>query len=195
MGAGGSIKGAGASEQKQWGERIMKAESRQQKLEVFAALQRAVRNSSIGKEDQAASKLQAMQRGKSARNPVKGGMDLKAVFSMFANYGKSSKQKGAGDMIESSKFRKMMKVGQTNPLRRMLARFPIRALWPSVPPLPSLPLNAQKNSLHPLPAHMYVRAEFDLCVTVCPEVVGRQQTSAAGIKTLPHVPSSLHCQK
>lgn len=87
----------------------MKAESRQQKLELMAALQRAVRNSSIGKEDQAASKLQAMQRGKSARNPVKGGMDLKAVFSMFANYGKSSKQKGAGDMIESSKFRKMMK--------------------------------------------------------------------------------------
>jgi len=36
-------------------------------------------------------------------------MNLKQVFSMFANYGKSSHQKGPGDMIESSKFRKMMK--------------------------------------------------------------------------------------
>jgi len=101
--------GAGASVQKQWAEQIMAATSRQQKLEVMAKLTKAIHNSSVGKEDHAAAKLQAMQRGKNARNPVKGGMDLKSVFSMFANYGKSSHQKGPGDMIESSKFRKMMK--------------------------------------------------------------------------------------
>jgi len=102
--------GAGASAQhKSWATQILAAESRQQKLEVMAKLTRAIRNASVTKEDHAASKLQAMQRGKNTRNPVKGGMDLKAVFSMFANYGKSSHQKGPGDMIESSKFRKMMK--------------------------------------------------------------------------------------
>merc|ERR1711971_162204 len=49
-----------------------------------------------------------MQRGKAARNPCKSGMDLKSVFAMFANYGRSKHQKTAGDFIQSSKFRKML---------------------------------------------------------------------------------------
>jgi len=101
--------GAGASAQKSWSEKILKCQSRQEKLEMFGQLQKAIRHSTMGEKDRAAQKLQSMQRGKASRNPCKGGMNLEEVFSMFANYGKSAHQKGPGDTIESSKFRKMMK--------------------------------------------------------------------------------------
>jgi len=101
--------GAGASAQKSWADKIMSCKSRQEKLEMFANLQKAIRNSNMGEKDRAAQKLQSMQRGKSARNPCKGGANLMEVFCMFANYGKSSHQKGTGEMMASSKFRKMMK--------------------------------------------------------------------------------------
>jgi len=105
MGAGASVE----SLQSEWGPQILKAKSRQQKLELFQQMTRIVQQSGMAKQDQAAQKLQALQRGKLARNPVKGGMDLKGAFATFSNFGKSAKQKGAGDMIDNSRFRKMLK--------------------------------------------------------------------------------------
>lgn len=105
MGAGASVE----TLQAQWGPKILAAQSRQQKLELFQKLTKMVQNSSMAEKDQAAQKLQAIQRGKLARNPIKGGTDLQGAFATFANFGKSAKQKGAGDSIDNSRFRKMLK--------------------------------------------------------------------------------------
>jgi hypothetical protein len=105
MGAGASVDKA---TQDAWKGKIMGATSRQQMLTVMADMKKAIRAGGLDKEDQAAQKMQAIQRGRMARAPVKSGSDLKTVFAQFANYGRSKKQKSAGDMIESSKFRKMM---------------------------------------------------------------------------------------
>lgn len=104
MGAGASVEGKA-----QWQNKIMGCGSKNEAWELVRQMQDQIRASNPQSEqDKAASKLQAMQRGRQARAPVKSGMDLKATFAMFANYGRSAKQKSAGDKIQSSKFRKMM---------------------------------------------------------------------------------------
>jgi len=83
-----------------------------EKLALFNAMQGKLQNKKASKADErnnAASKLQARTRGRNARCVAKGGDDVKAVFTKFANFGKSKRQAGGGDDIDSSRFRKMMK--------------------------------------------------------------------------------------
>jgi len=113
--------GAGATTQRQMVndfrqnqlDKMMKASTDAEKLALFNELQIKLKSGSKpSKSDErhkAASKLQARQRGKMARSVARGGDDLKAVFRKFATFGKSKRQAGSGDAIDSSRFRKMLK--------------------------------------------------------------------------------------
>jgi len=83
------------------------------KLALFNEMQKKLTGGGTrSKRDErhsAASKLQARQRGRQARCVASKGDDLKIVFTKFCNFGKSKRQAGSGDEIDSTRFRKMLK--------------------------------------------------------------------------------------
>eukprot|EP00940_MAST-03C_sp_MAST-3C-sp2_P000889 g889.t1 len=101
--------GAGASTAKKSSirEKIKKACTDEEKIAIVNELQKMI--SHEDERHKSARKIQAVHRGKAARSVAKNGDDLQVVFAKFANFGKSHNQRGAGDSIDSTRFRKMLK--------------------------------------------------------------------------------------
>lgn len=85
---------------------FLAANTDEEKLKLFNDLQEKLLQA---KKHEGARKLQAMHRGKSVRCIAKKGDDLRVVFAKYANFGKSKNQRGNGDAIDSTRFRKMLK--------------------------------------------------------------------------------------
>lgn len=101
--------GAGASTALNESKRkeIKNAKTDEEKLKLFEEFQKRIIEDEL--KHQHAGKIQKVVRGKNARKVAKSGDDLQIVFAKFANFGKSKNQKGPGDSIDSTRFRKMMK--------------------------------------------------------------------------------------
>jgi len=101
--------GAGASTalNKEKREQIKNAKTDEEKLKLFEEFQKRIVEDEL--KHHHAKKIQKVARGRAARTIVSDGDDLKVVFAKFANFGKSKHQRGAGDAIDSTRFRKMMK--------------------------------------------------------------------------------------
>ncbi len=102
MGAGAST----ALDQKKR-EEIKNAKTDEEKLKLFEEFQKRIVEDEL--KHHHARKIQKVARGRATRTVAKNGDYLMIVFAKFANFGKSKNQRGAGDAIDSTRFRKMIK--------------------------------------------------------------------------------------
>ena len=102
MGAGAST----ALDQKKR-EEIKNAKTDEEKLKLFEEFQKRIVEDEL--KHHHARKIQKVARGRATRTVAKSGDDLMIVFAKFANFGKSKNQRGSGDAIDCTRFRKMIK--------------------------------------------------------------------------------------